>query len=211
MLYIRTNMNSTIATGHVMRCLSIADAAKELGEEVTFILSDTQAVSYISEKGCQTIILNRDWNDLESELSILKSVILKNQISSILVDSYEVTEGYLRELSKLTKVIYIDDLNRFIYPVNMLICYANYFEKFEYPQNYVNTKLCLGTMYMPLRKVFANIPKKQIKEKTENLLLLSGGNDEYHTLLSILEAIDTSAYKKGYLFTLLMDLAREKF
>ena len=31
MLYIRTDMNTRIATGHIMRCLAIADAAKELG------------------------------------------------------------------------------------------------------------------------------------------------------------------------------------
>ena len=43
MLYIRTDMNHTIATGHVMRCLAIADAAKSIGEEVTFLLADRQA------------------------------------------------------------------------------------------------------------------------------------------------------------------------
>ncbi len=40
MLYIRTDMNPSIATGHMMRCLSIADAAASLGEDVTFILAD---------------------------------------------------------------------------------------------------------------------------------------------------------------------------
>ena len=32
-IYIRVDMNEIIATGHVMRCLSIADAAREIGKE----------------------------------------------------------------------------------------------------------------------------------------------------------------------------------
>lgn len=51
MLYIRTDMNSVIASGHVMRCLAIADAAKALGEKITFILSDENAVSFITAHG----------------------------------------------------------------------------------------------------------------------------------------------------------------
>ena len=51
MLYIRTDMNSIIATGHVMRCLAIADAAKKAGKNTTFILADKQAIEVIHERG----------------------------------------------------------------------------------------------------------------------------------------------------------------
>lgn len=47
MLYIRADMNNVIATGHMMRCLSIADAATKFGESTTFILADEQAVELI--------------------------------------------------------------------------------------------------------------------------------------------------------------------
>ena len=42
MIYIRTDMNNIIATGHVMRCLSIAEAARVQGEGTTFLLADAQ-------------------------------------------------------------------------------------------------------------------------------------------------------------------------
>lgn len=195
MLYIRTNMNSVIATGHVMRCLSIADAAKSIGEDTTFILSDEQAVSYIKERGHEAIVLHTKWDDLESELPILEEVIKQYGIDTILIDSYQVTENYLSELSQYIKVIYLDDLNTFYYPVYGIICYANYWEKFNYVNQYPKTKLWLGTQYMPLREAFSNVGSKEIKEKVQSLLLLSGGNDVYHVLDDILEQLDLTSFE----------------
>lgn len=37
---IRTDANAVIAGGHVMRCLSVADALAGLGADVSFVLSD---------------------------------------------------------------------------------------------------------------------------------------------------------------------------
>ena len=45
---------------------------------------------------------------------------------------------YLNEISNITKTIYIDDLGKFEYPVNTVICYANYWKKLGYDLN--NTK-----------------------------------------------------------------------
>ena len=54
MLYIRTDMNEQIATGHIMRCISIADALTVAGEAVTFILADEQAVDLLKRCNCFT-------------------------------------------------------------------------------------------------------------------------------------------------------------
>ena len=51
MLYIRTDMNDVIASGHVMRCLSVADAAKRGGEDTVFLLADNQAVPLLEKRG----------------------------------------------------------------------------------------------------------------------------------------------------------------
>lgn len=195
MLYIRTDMNSVIASGHVMRCLSIADAAKELGEKVIFILADEQAVSLVEKRGHETLVLHTKWDDMESELPVLNNIIVEREIASILIDSYRVTEEYLKKLSKVTGIIYLDDLNAFHYDVDAIICYANYWEKFKYSSNYPDVKLYLGPQYMPLRKEFQNIEDKVIREKVETLLLMSGGNDEKHILAGVLEEIDTVAFR----------------
>ncbi len=196
MLYFRLDMNEVIATGHAMRCLSIADAARSMGEETTFILADTQAVELIEKRGHHTIILHTDWQDMESELDILAEVIKRENIASIMVDSYQVTPEYLRRLRKMVKVAYLDDLNAFSYDVDMLVCYANYYKKFAYEKRYQDARLYLGMSYVPLRSVFSDCRKKQISERVENLLLLSGGADALDILDRLLESIPKTEYKR---------------
>ena len=79
MLYIRADMNEQIATGHIMRCLSIADALIVAGESVTFILADEQAVDLLKQRGYDAIVLHTEWNQMEKELPALSHVIIKNQ------------------------------------------------------------------------------------------------------------------------------------
>lgn len=195
MLYIRADMNDIIATGHVMRCLAIAEAAKVQGEDATFLLADEQAVNLIKERGFQSIVLHTQWNDMEAELPIIETVIRERNIKKLFIDSYQVTPKYLEKLTAIVKTIYIDDLNAFVYPVNALICYANFWEKFHYKDNYHKTKLFLGPKYTPLRKEFCNCEKKQIKSQVENIILLSGGTDNYDILNQILKKIEKSRYQ----------------
>lgn len=210
MLYIRADMNDTIATGHIMRCLSIAEAARELGEQTVFLLADGQAVPLLEQKGYGSIVLHSPWNHMEAELPALQKAIEERGIQKLLVDSYQVTPMYLEKVSQMAKVIYIDDVDRFHYPVNGLIYYAVDWELHHYAERYQEGSKChgkgnrmgrpprllLGTEYAPLRKAFQDCGKKEIKPKAENLLLLSGGTDPYGILGKILERINRKPYKR---------------
>lgn len=195
MLYIRTDMNDIIATGHVMRCLAIADAASNCGEKVTFLLADEQAVELVAQRGYRAIVLHTYWNDMDGELSELIRVVEKEKIEKLFIDSYQVTERYLRILTSHVKTVYIDDRNTFVYPVNGIICYANYWTKFDYHSRYKETKLFMGPKYVPLRHVFCHCGEKRIRNRVEELLLLSGGTDPCGVLKRALEKIDKSKYK----------------
>lgn len=196
MLYMRVDMNNRIGTGQMMRCLSIADAARTLGEQTTFILADNQAKSLIRRRGHRTIVLRTPWDDKQTELPVLLKVIREHGIRRILVDSYQVTPVFLGGLRKYTEIYYIDDLNAFRYPVDGLICYANYWEKLRHQENYENVKLCLGTQYTPLRDMFSSCGSKEIKAGVESLLLLSGGSDPYDVLEGILREIHRERYRR---------------
>ncbi len=196
MLYIRVDMNNRIATGHVMRCLSVADAAKTLGEEVTFLLADNQAAGLVRKRGHRAHVLHTPWDDMAAELPELRDLIWDHGMKRILIDSYQVTPAYLGELKKYTEVFYLDDLNAFHYPVDGLICYANYWQRFQYGEHYTDTKLYLGTQYIPLGDAFSHCGQKEIKPGVEHLLLLSGGSDPYDILAGMLRQIHRERYKR---------------
>ncbi len=189
MIYIRTDMNETIATGHVMRCLSIADAAGDFGEACTFLLADAQAKELVEARGHHAVILGTKWEDMESELPVLNDFIRERGVRRLLIDSYQATARYLSSLSGHLETVYMDDIHAFHYPVHALICYANYWRKFAYPAHYRSTKLYLGPEYVPLKGVFASCGEKAIEDIPRRLLLLSGGADPYHALERMLEKL----------------------
>lgn len=186
MQYFRVDMNPTIATGHMMRCLSIADDVRELGGDVTFIVADEYPVELCHSRGYDVIVLDSDWKDMESELPKLAEVIEASQIEELFIDSYQVTPEYLAGLKKHVKVTYLDDLDKFAYPVDRIICYANYCKQFSYAEEN-NVGHCLGMEYIPLRKVFRNCPQKQISDRIRKVLLLSGGTDSYGIIEKMVE------------------------
>ena len=48
-IFIRTDGNSQIATGHLVRCLCIAEALDKEGKQVVFLLSDEESLSLLKE------------------------------------------------------------------------------------------------------------------------------------------------------------------
>ncbi len=52
-LIIRTDLSVKIGTGHVMRCLTLADELRERGAEVFFVCREFDGIlsGYIEEKG----------------------------------------------------------------------------------------------------------------------------------------------------------------
>lgn len=168
-------MNDIIATGHVMRCLAIADAARDMKQDTTFILADEQGQQYIEGRGYHTIVLSTPWNDMEAEIAALCETIEREQIKSLLIDSYQVTEKYLHEISKHTKTIYLDDLNQV---------------------EGADKTIFIDYRYVPLRKAFQDVPEKKINKQVERVLLLSGGTDAYGVLEKIVALLKDEQYKE---------------
>lgn len=190
MFYIRSDANSFIGSGHVMRCIAIANSLKKVGIESVFITADRESEKIINSYGYSIICLDSIWNQLEYETDTLSNLIVKNNIDKILIDSYYVTEKYLMSLRQHTKIIYMDDLSKFIYPVDVLINYNIYAKRLKYKKCYSNmkTKLLLGCEYVPLREEFrGRFPI--IREKVLNVLISTGGTDTYNLAGKFMEYI----------------------
>ena len=194
-LYIRADMNPHISVGHVMRCLSVADSASERGIKTVFISADDNPASLIKERGHELIVLGTDWKDMDSELPELEKLISEKQIDKILIDTYQVTDTYLRRVNELTRVYYLDDLNAFPYPVYAVINYSNHADESTYPVRYPGTKFYLGCGYAPLREAFKNPHPKKINPSVRNILIMSGGSDPYGIVPAILDSLPLDKYE----------------
>ena len=191
-IFVRTDGNEILATGHVMRCLSIAEALRKLGEEVVFVVADDRPRELITGRGFQMDVLDTIWNDLNQETEILCEYMKKNHVDVLLLDSYYVTKEYLQILSQYTKIIYIDDLKKFDYPVNTIIHYSPFAKEEEYRKLSKEDEkfpciLC-GAEYIPLREEFAYQPY-EVKEKVSKVLITTGGTDQLNVAGNLLNRL----------------------
>lgn len=181
--YIRADANSQIATGHVMRCMAIADALQKEGYRCIFVMADREGEALVKSRGYQVHCLDSVWNQMDSETDKMTALIRERQIDMILIDSYFVTEDYLRRISALTKVYYIDDLDRFLYPVDTVLNSCIYADQFHYEERYraagLATRFLLGCEYAPLREEFSDL-SYSVRERAENILITTGGTDHYN-------------------------------
>lgn len=194
MIFIRADANETIATGHIMRCMSIARAIQNMGQDVKFLVADNNGKSLVAEKEFSYIVLKSKWNDLDGEILSIKELIQKEKPEWLLIDSYYVTENYFNELRSLVKIAYIDDLNMFPYNCDMLINYSIYSEDFLYKN--LNTQLVLGSQYVPLREEFSSLSEKVILDKIQDVLVLTGGADICHFAINFVNEIINSKRKE---------------
>lgn len=196
MIYIRADANEIIGTGHVMRCLAIAEKIWSSGEDVCFITADKRSGQIIESKGFEIICLDSVWNDLDSETDMFIEIIKSRKIEMLLIDTYYVTFDYLSELKKHTKIAYIDDLHKFAYPVDLLINYNIYADKIDYFDIYGEKnipKLALGCEYAPLRNEFCGIAK-HINRTVKSILVTTGGTDNYNVTGNLIESFKSKKW-----------------
>ena len=79
-IYFRTDGNSKIATGHLVRCLAIARACVKIGADVKFIVSDKESLTLLEERFTAprefaVFCLERSYRELDSEIPALLSCL----------------------------------------------------------------------------------------------------------------------------------------
>ena len=190
MIIFRADGNKTIGVGHVMRCLSIADALKGIGVGSAFICADDNVEKLIKGRGFPVEILGTDYTKPDEETDVLLSCDSLKKAEGIVVDSYFVTESYFDILSEYVRSVYIDDYES-NFKVDGLINYNVYADREAYERLYdpEKVRLFLGPQYAPLRKEFYDISPIQISEEVKNILILTGGADPFHIALRLAKEI----------------------
>lgn len=194
MIFFRVDGNKNIGSGHIMRCISIAEAAVEYGFKCLFCLADNSFQYFIEKKGFKCYVLETDYSNPDGELSVLLRLIDRVQPQMVIVDSYYVTESYLLKLHEAAKLIYIDDLGLQGFPVDIVINYNIYGAGIDYESmcrkaGFSVPKLLLGPKYVPLRSEFQKLAHRELRADISNVLVSTGGADSEHVALQLVHAL----------------------
>ncbi len=205
-LYFRTDGNCQIATGHLMRCLTLARACARRGAKVKFIVSDTESLTLLKERFAYdeefaVLCLYRSYQELPSEVPVLLSCLAEDVCAAtetsdapddpscqkpwIFLDSYYASPAYFESLRKYFRVAYLDDRRSFDCPVDLLI---NYDTAEDCPYYTDAVHKLLGAPYTPLREQFY-APVYEVRPAARHVLLSTGGTDPYGVAGSLLAMI----------------------
>lgn len=199
MILFRADGNKYIGSGHVMRCLSIADYAKSNGERCIFLMASGDLKEAVDNHGHQAVVYDTDYKDMTADIALTGKWIKDYRPEILFVDSYFVSEEYLRALKQIcagegTKLVYIDDLLKFPYPCDVLLNYNIYAldRKSAYCGMYQESdvpNMLLGPSYAPLRNEFRDTGDRKVKINAENILVSTGGADSEHIALELAKRI----------------------
>lgn len=199
MIYIRTDANTTIASGHVMRCLTIADELIQCHQKVCFVVSDEESVTLIREKQYPVIVTKSKWNQVDTELEYKLLYKYAKCGDILIVDSYFLHSDYLSKMRNIFKVVVFDDMFSEKKNADIIINYNVFYRKFDYEQRYKNEvcQLLLGEAYVPLRKQFRDLKPIARARDFYNLqvLLLCGGGDKENMILNCLQWLEQNNQK----------------
>lgn len=194
MFYFRADGNTKIGAGHLMRCLTIAEQLARLlaagRTDICFVCADGQSAELVRRHDFEALVLGTDYRDMESELPVWEQLLRGKAVRGILVDSYYVTDGYLKELGGYGAVILLEDSGKRAYPVHTLINYNAPADPEKYRELYdgTGTRLLIGSLYAPIREQFSGKSCGVSKEVRE-VLITTGGGDEDNIAGQILSTL----------------------
>ncbi|MGV3468693.1 UDP-2,4-diacetamido-2,4,6-trideoxy-beta-L-altropyranose hydrolase [Limnobacter sp.] len=206
----RTDASLEIGTGHVMRCLTLADALTAKGAQCTFICREHPGnlIEYVRSKGHAVHglpLIHTSDNDLAhsswlgapqaQDLEACVPILAELQPDWLVVDHYALDARWEVEASKFcTKLMVIDDLADRAHICNLLLDQTFGRDIKDYrtlvPEG---CKLLCDSGYALLRPEFAALRPYSMKRREDpqlkNLLINMGGVDKGNVTSQVLKAL----------------------
>ncbi len=198
-LLIRADANGRIGTGHVMRCIALAQAWQAPGGQVTFLSHcESEALHQrIIDEGFDFISIENphpDPSDLSHTLEILRQ--LKTQNSKlktwVIMDGYHFTPSYQKTICEISiRLLVVDDMNHLPYYHADILLNQNIHASDLHYNCDADTTLLLGTRYVLLRREFLKYRdfERQTPERAKNILVTLGGADPDNVTLKVIQAL----------------------
>ncbi len=190
MIFFRADSNHQIATGHIMRCISIAQRFKMHGHSVRFFISDDNPIPLLEKVGMDYYVLNSAWNDLDYEIPLMRELLKGHDSDFLIIDTYSVTKRYVESLLSLCKCCYLGSKREYLGELFALINFSLSVDYGYYPTVYRGkTRLILGPSYIPLREEFLEGRKANVTNARCKVMLTTGGSNPNHYMEKILNQV----------------------
>ncbi len=193
-LILRADANFEIGTGHVMRCLALAQRWMKEGGQVAFVIRGESAPlqKRLEAEGVQVFLVPTQATEAE-DIQFVLHVAQAHHPNWIVVDGYHFTAEYQFALKRARKrLLCIDDDGRVAHYAADIIFNPNFGATAAlYPNRESYTQLVLGTDYTLIRTEFLNhrIAPKIIPAVAQRLLITMGGSDPDNLTRRVLHAL----------------------
>ena len=199
LLIIRADADSRIGTGHVMRCLALAQGWQQHGGKVVLAgkITSVALQQKIKKNGCTLVNVKQPF-PAPDDLELLRKLIQKNGPAAcrwIVIDGYHFTADYAQCLRQAgAKILLIDDYaHQAEYSADLLLNQNLGSEGLVYKLN-PDAVMLLGNKYVLLRREFLKEQNRENKdvfpEKARHVLVTLGGADPENVTLKVIEALD---------------------
>ncbi len=193
-LLIRADANIAMGTGHVMRCLALAQAWQDAGGRAVFAMADaTPAVRARLRAEGFDIAPVRGSDDANGPASQLASLALELGAEWVVVDGYQFGSARQCELKSAgLKVLFVDDYGHAGHYSADLVLNQNVSANEQlYANREPHTRLLLGPRYCMLRREFRawRSKKREIPAIGHKVLVTMGGSDPANFTARVMQAL----------------------
>jgi UDP-2,4-diacetamido-2,4,6-trideoxy-beta-L-altropyranose hydrolase len=195
-LLLRTDASIATGTGHVMRCLALAQAWQDIGGRAIFLMSETTpaVAERLQSASCEVRVISAEAGAQED--SRQTAALAREQHAEwVVVDGYQFGADYQQVLKSAgLKVLFMDDFGHgerysadLVLNPNVCAGEALYQNREPY------TRLLLGTRYCMLRREF-NVWRqwqRELPRVARQVLVTMGGSDPENVTGRVLEALSS--------------------
>ena len=217
---IRADASLVIGSGHVMRCLTLAEVLRTAGHTVAFIcrVHDGHLSAVIAQAGFEVLMLTKPvasafaqntdtpyahsaWLGVSEakDFADCQPILADQQPDWLIIDHYAIGKPWqqnARQALPYAKILVIDDLADRAHDCDVLLD-QNFGRQIGDYQNLVpsNCRLLLGTRYALLRDEFRqwrekSLSRRKHRTKANTILVNLGGVDQDNITLKILQCLN---------------------
>ena len=193
-LIIRADASPEIGTGHVMRCLALAEAWQDVGGEAVFVFSRSVPLleDRLKKEGMKICRMSEETGTV-ADADETARIARNYEAEWIVVDGYQFGAEYQKRIkTNGFCLLFIDDYGHADHYYSDIVLNQNIYADMSFYKKFEPcTRFLLGTQYALLRREFLEWSgwHRSIPKIARKILVTLGGSDPANVTLNVVESI----------------------